>query len=58
MRDAPPGRPTRNNSSSQIREHLQVYLLLALGIGLTSSSNGPFGGKVRQALGCGSRENH
>lgn len=34
MPDAPPGRPTRNNSSSQIREQLQVYLLLVLGIGL------------------------
>ena len=43
MPDAPPGRPTRNNSSSQIRERLQVYLLLVLGIGLMGAGTAALG---------------
>ena len=43
MPDAPPGRPTRNNSSSQIREQLQVYLLLVLGIGLMGAGTAALG---------------
>jgi hypothetical protein len=43
MPDAPPGRPTRSNSSSQIREQLQVYLLLPLGIGLLGAGTAAFG---------------
>jgi len=38
----PPGRPTRNDSS-QIREKLQVYLLLVLGIGLMGAGTAALG---------------
>lgn len=44
MSDELPGRPTRNNSSFQMRERLQVYLvylLLVLGIGWLWSRNSP-----------------
>ncbi len=42
MSDAPPGRPTRNDSS-QIREKPQVYLLLVLGIGLIGAGTAALG---------------
>jgi len=43
MSEELPGRPTRNNSSSQIPERLQVYLLLVLGIGLIGAGTTAFG---------------
>jgi hypothetical protein len=43
MSEELPGRPTRNNSSPQIPERLQVYLLLVLGIGLIGAGTAALG---------------
>jgi hypothetical protein len=57
MSDELPGRPTRNNSSSQMRERLQVYLLFVLGIGLIGAGTAALGfaagSVVAVAIGAG-----
>ncbi len=53
MPDAPPGRPTRNDSSSQTREKYQVYLLLVLGIGLMGAGTAALGFAARSVAAVG-----
>ena len=53
MPDVPPGRPIRNNSSSQTREKHQVYLLLMLGVGLLGAGAAALGLAARSVAAVG-----
>ena len=53
MPDVPPGRPIRNDSSSQTREKHQVYLLLVLGVDLLGAGAAALGLAARSVAAVG-----
>jgi len=61
MSDELPGRPTRNNSSFQMRERLQVYLvylLLVLGIGFMGAGIAALGFAAGSVVAAGIGAGH